>query len=490
MPDFGFVGASYTTRSIYQDDQECINFYPEIDPTKQPGERGIVALYPTPGLVTEITFPIPGEIRGMRALSGLQYAIAVCGNRVFRIDTSLAYTQVGTLTTNAGPVSITDNQMTTNGLTAYIVDGPNRYYYVVATNTFVTLPSTDGPWQGATVNDVVDGYILYNQPNTQNYGATDLDTPLSTQAWFGTKNGSPDNLVTLIVDHRQVYLLGEVTTEVWVDVGSQISGLLSFPFQRVSGTSSQNGCGAAFSVARYADSFMFLARDTLGTSTIGIMQGYEYKRLSTHAVENSLVGVDVTDARAWTYQVEGHEFYVITFPNADITWVYDLITQQWHKWLYWDSPTATYHRHRANCGIAFANKNLVGDWENGKIYSVNYDAYTDAGNPIRRLRRAPHITSDLQRQYFEEFQIQFQPGVGLTTGQGDNPQAMMRWSNDGGSTWSNEHWVGIGRQGNYTNRAIWRRLGWARDRIFEVAISDPVKAVIVSANLKASAGDN
>jgi hypothetical protein len=131
-----------------------------------------------------------------------------------------------------------------------------------------------------------------------------------------------------------------------------------------------------------------------------------------------------------------------------------------------------------------------GRLENGKIYSVNYDAYTDAGDPIRRLRRAPHITSDLQRQYFEEFQIQFQPGVGLTTGQGDNPQAMMRWSNDGGSTWSNEHWVGIGRQGNYTNRAIWRRLGWARDRIFEVAISDPVKAVIVSANLKASAGDN
>ncbi len=142
--DFGFVGASYTTRSIYQNDSECINFYPEIDPTKQPGERGIVALYPTPGLVTEITFPIPAEVRGMRALSGLQYAIAVCGNRVYRIDTSLAYIQVGTLTTSSGPVSITDNVMTTQGLTAYLVDGVNRYYYVVATNTFVTLPPSDG----------------------------------------------------------------------------------------------------------------------------------------------------------------------------------------------------------------------------------------------------------------------------------------------------------------------------------------------------------
>jgi hypothetical protein len=490
MPDFGFVGASYTTRSIYQNDQECINFYPEIDPTKQKGERGVVALYPTPGLVTEITFPIQAEVRGMRALSGLKYAIAVCGNRVYKIERNLTFTEVGKLTTNSGPVSITDNVMTTDGLTAYIVDGPNRYYYVISTNKFEKLPSTDGDWQGATCVDTVDNYVAYNEPGTQNWAVTDLGSPLSTTLLYGSKDGSPDNIVSLIIDHRQVYLLGEVTTEVWVDVGSLIPNIITFPFQRVSGTSSQNGCGAAFSVARFAETFMFLGRDTLGTATIGMMKGYEYIRLSTHAVENSLVGYDVSDARAWTFQIEGHEFYVITFPQIDLTWVYDLTTGQWFKWLYWESDTATYHRHRANCGIAFANKNLVGDWQNGKIYSLDFDTFTDAGAPIRRLRRAPHITTDLQRQYFDEFQIQFQPGVGLVVGQGDNPQAMLRWSNDGGSTWSNEHWVDIGKIGAYTNRAIWRRLGWARDRIFEMAVSDPIKAVVVSANLKASPGDN
>jgi hypothetical protein len=207
----------------------------------------------------------------------------------------------------------------------------------------------------------------------------------------------------------------------------------------------------------------------------------------------------------------------------------------------------------------------VGDYQNGKLYSLENEVYTDDGATIRRLRRAKHITSDLQRQYFEEFQIQFQPGIGLsispgyesegvvtetgnvapsgpsyqlvaefdweyiatevgetiTTESGDNfvplvtmdytgsdtsgaeiitnqytatpgydPQAMLRWSNDGGSTFSNEHWVTIGKIGQYLNRAIWRRLGWSRDRIFEVVVSDPIKAVIVSANLKASAGDN
>jgi len=73
---------------------------------------------------------------------------------------------------------------------------------------------------------------------------------------------------------------------------------------------------------------------------------------------------------------------------------------------------------------------------------------------------------------------------------GVQPKAMLRWSNDGGSTWSNEHWVSIGEIGKYKNRAIWRRLGWARDRIFEVVVTDPIKAVIISANLKGSLGDN
>jgi hypothetical protein len=120
----------------------------------------------------------------------------------------------------------------------------------------------------------------------------------------------------------------------------------------------------------------------------------------------------------------------------------------------------------------------------------------------------------LQRFYFHELQIQFQPGVGLVnninpyaalagiaiagvaiagsggTTSGVDPQAMLRWSNDGGSTYSNEHWTSIGQIGAYKNRAMWRRLGYARDRIFEVVVTDPVKAVIVSANLKASVGDN
>lgn len=528
MPDFGFVGAAYEAPSIYQDAQECINWRPEIDMTKQPGERGIVALYPTPGLKLEVQLPVQAEVRGMRALSGNQYLIAVCGQYVYRITTSFVATQIGMLTTSSGPVSITDIIQTSGGLTAYIADGVNRYIWVAATNTFQTLPPTDGPWQGADVVDNVDNYVIYNEPGTRNWAATDLGSAYSTEAYFGTKDGSPDTLVSLIVDRRQVYLLGEITTEIWTDVGNPLTGIVSFPFSRVQGASMQAGTNAPFSVARLGDGFAVVAKDNRGNSTIEMVEGYAFRRFSTHAVEYSLGQFSVNDAIGYSYQIDGHEIYVVTFPSVGphgITWAYDLATQQWHKWLSWDADNAVFKRHRSNCHALFGNLNLVGDYENGKIYSLQNEIYTEDGAPIRRLRRAPHLTADLQRQYFDELQIQFQPGVGLPgvvgpawldasvlateSGEmivaeplpqpiavsvvetfGANPQAMLRWSSDGGSTWSSEHWTSIGAQGRYTNRAIWRRLGWSRDRIFEVAVTDPVKCVIVSANLKASVGEN
>jgi hypothetical protein len=335
---------------------------------------------------------------------------------------------------------------------------------------------------------VIDGYIVYNQPNTQNWANTDLDSRLSTAALYGSKNGAPDPIVSLICDHRQVYLLGEKTTETWVDVGGTIAGITTFPFQRISGTMMQHGIAAPFSLARFDESIIFVGRDERGTATVGMIEGYKYVRVSTHAVENSIQNVDVTNAIGFVQQIRGHEMYVVTFPSVDLTWVFDFTTKMWHKWLSWEN--GEFHRHRANCGAFFNGENLVGDFENGKIYEVNLDTYTDNGNTIRRIRRCPHLVADLQRFYFDELQIQFQPGVGLNLGQGQDPQAMLRWSNDGGSTYSSEHWTGIGKIGAYKNRAIWRRLGYARDRIFEVVVTDPVNAVIISANLKASVGDN
>jgi hypothetical protein len=623
MPDFGFVGAAYEAPSITQDAQECINFYPEIDPTKAQGERGIVALYPTPGLETVAIFPNQEEVRGIRTLSGGTQVVAVCGDFVYVLESDLTPVMVGQMNTATGQVGIVDN-----GVNVYIVDDSYRYTWFIsapssaiftgsisgttltvtvmqsgtiavgqaifgqgmAQNTVITalgtgtggvgtytvsdsqtvtstainsvaspaivtgsisgttltvsavtsgtlkigqtiegsgvtdgtiitafgtgsggagtytvsasqtvssttiyalnwtvLPSTDGAFEGGGTVDISDNYFVYNKPNSQQWAASDLLSPITDPLSFASKDGSPDDLVAIIVDRREVYLLGEMSSEAWLDVGS-----VPFPFSRIQGSSTQQGIAAAYSCARVGNSFAYVSKNNRGEATIVQMNGYIPQRISTHAVETTLVGQDVSDAIAWTYQLEGHETYVVTFPSIGtngLTWAYDITTGLWHKWLYTNNQNE-YERHRGNCCAFFNQQVLLGDYENGKLYRLSLSQYTDDGQLIRRVRRCPHITTDLQRQYFAELQIQFQPGVGLPVGQGQDPQAMLRWSDDGGFTWSNENWVTIGKQGQYFTRAMWRRLGFARDRIFEVVITDPIKAVIVSANLKAEAGDN
>lgn len=158
MPDFGFVGSSYTAPSIYQDAQESINYFCEIDPTKQPGDRGIVAMYPTPGLKLKLQLN-EAPVRGIRALSGDQYMVAVVGNKVYSITTSYVATQIGTLTTSTGPVSITDNVMSIGGLTVYIVDGVNRYSWIVGTSsTFSLTASVTASVENTTISNAGSGY--------------------------------------------------------------------------------------------------------------------------------------------------------------------------------------------------------------------------------------------------------------------------------------------------------------------------------------------
>jgi hypothetical protein len=666
MPDFGFVGPSYEAPSIYQDAQECINFYPEIDPAKQQGERGVIALYPTPGLTLKALLSNQQEVRGLHTISGGEQMIAVCGPYVYSLTANFVPSVIGQLNSNSGIVRITDN-----GVNAYIVDGAYRYTWYISSPSaavfrasisgttltvegissgviavgqslfgidvlpetvitalgtgtggvgtytinrsqtiaseamnsatvgavvtatisgttmtvsavtsgtlhvgqtvqgvgvtlgtiitafgtgtggagtytlsdastvavgvtmyglnFSVLPSSDGAFSGANTVDIIDNYFVYNNPTTQQWGASDLLSPISPQTSYSLKDGAPDDLVALIVDHREVYLMGEISSEVWTDVGT-----VPFPFQRIPGTSTQHGIAAPFSVSRLGNSFAYVSRNSRGQAQIMQMNGYIPQRISTHAVENTLVNKYINDAISWTYQLEGHEVFVISFPTLELTWAYDITTQMWHKWLY-TANDSTYQRHRGNCCAVFQGLVIIGDYENGKLYELDKTNYTDDGQKIRRLRRAPHLVTEFQRQYFDELQIQFQPGVGTTGLSGptqllgtnivylgetytidadatlivkstdvvvigaqnvtpslitENPQAMLRWSNDGGSTWSNEHWTGVGQLGKYKNRAIWRRLGQARDRIFEVSVSDPVNFVIISANLKMQGAEN
>lgn len=475
----GFIGAAYQAPSIYQDCQECINWYPEVDPTRSEGERGVVALYPCDGTIQLVTLGADAEVRGLWVLPGGASMIAVCGNSVYLVNSYFAASFIGFLSTSVGQVSICDN-----GIEAMLADGVSRYSYGISSGSLSALPLSDGAFTGANRVDCIDGFLIYNDPNSSQWGSTDNLAATSPQLSFSSKFSSSDYLVTLLADHREAFLIGERTTEVWVNVGS-----FPFPFAIVPGTSMQHGCAAISSIARLGESSAWLAKDTRGQAIAIQMVGYQPKRISTHAVESDINSGVVSDAIAFTYQREGHEFYMLTFPAQDKTWCYDLTTQLWHKRAYRDNYN-NLHRIRANCHAFFQGINVVGDYQNGMLYSLTNTAYTDNGQPIMRIRRSTHFTQSLLYITYDQLQIQFQPGVGLATGQGSAPQMMLRWSDDGGSTWSAYYFISIGMMGAYKNRAIKRMLGRARDRVFEVSITDPVWAVIIAADVEFSIGSN
>jgi len=174
---------------------------------------------------------------------------------------------------------------------------------------------------------------------------------------------------------------------------------------------------------------------------------------------------------------------VLTFPTGNATWAYDTLTGLWHERRseYLSSISNAQGRHRGNCHAFFDRKHLVGDYETGLIYEQALDTYLEGTCAIRRVRRCQTLANLQKRLFFADLQILFQHGVGLATGQGDDPEAMLRWSNDGGQTWSNEAWVNIGKAGETRARAIWRRLGTGRNRVFELAITDPIKVVVLGA---------
>jgi hypothetical protein len=479
MPDFGFIGSAYEAASPTQDTQTLINWYVELDSAKPQGERGVTALYPTPGLLSKAQLAV-AEVRGLHVLPGCQYLLAVAGNTLYSITTGYVVTAVGTLATTAGRVYISDN-----GVAAYIVDGPQRYSYIWGTNTFSVV--TDGPFDGGSTCDELDNFVVYSRPFTNQFGCTDVGDITSYALNLGSKIGGSDNIVAVFADHRQILVFGEKASERWVNVGTY-----PFPFAIIPGASIQHGLGAKDSVARLGEGMAFLALDDRGEATV-VAWGATFAaplRISTFAIENSIQSYAVTsDAVGYSYSQAGHEFYVLTFPTADVTWVYDLATQQWHRRAWRDTQNIL-HRHRSNCAAVFNGEIIVGDFENGKLYSLSQSTYTDDGVPLPAIRRGPHLTNDLKRLFFYNLQLQFQPGVGLQSGQGSDPECILRWSNDGGFTWNNDHVLKLGKAGKYRKRAIKRRLGCARDRVFEIEVTDPVYRAFVSAEMDAEGGAN
>jgi hypothetical protein len=145
--------------------------------------------------------------------------------------------------------------------------------------------------------------------------------------------------------------------------------------------------------------------------------------------------------------------------------------------------------------MAFNGQIVIGDYLGGQIYAYDPTVYTEAGSIqkwLRSWRALPTGTNNLRRSTQHTLQLDCESGVGLdgssdtVTVQGSDPQVMLRWSDDGGHTWSSEHWRSMGKLGETGRRVIWRRLGMTmklRDRVYEISGTDPVKIAIMGAEL-------
>lgn len=415
---------------------------------------------------------------------------SVTGDTLAEISSSGAVTVRGTLNTSSGTVTMTDN-----GVHLMIVDGVNGYLFTLATNvllqiTTANFPNSGGFPDGATHVVFLDQYAIVNKINTFEFYISISVNPNESANFtdwsaldFGTAESSPDNIIALETLKGDLWVFGEQTVQTFYN-----SGNADFPFAARKASTLEFGCLAKNSVGKLNNSLFWLGSNKDGNRVVFKSVGYNAQRISDHALEYELGQMaEVSDAIGYTYQQEGHYFYIITFKNGDKTFCWDDTTQAWHERNHRDA-VGNIGRHRALYQELFNEKNYVSDFANGNIYELSLDHYSDNGLAIIRKFTLPHFHNEQKFLYYDRFQIDMQTGVGLVTGQGDDPQIMLRWSDDGGYNWSPNTLGSIGKLGNYGLRVSFWRLGRSRSRVFEISMSDPVKFYVMSTNIETRVG--
>ena len=463
VPMFG-LGVQQKSRPANA--QRRVNLYYEL---QQDEDRTRVVAYGTPGL-EEFTDFTPNGVRGAIAPPKGPYAYMVHGSTFYQVDSAGTRTSLGAIGSGAGRVSMAEN-----GRYVVLVDGAAGYYYDTSGGGSIAQISDPLFPNGARTIAYVDGYFIaaleglfhLSQPNT----------PIIWSGDFASAESSPDNILAVIEDHQDLTIFGAQSIEFWANTGNP-----DFPFERIPGTTSEWGLAALYSLAPFDESLAFLAKNELGQVIAAKLQGHRVVRLSNHDLEARWISLgDISNATAYSYMLDGHPLYVVNIGGE--TWMYDGSTNGWFQ-----LQSYGLTRHRSEICISFNNGNYVTDYANGKVYRLRADIYTDNGDPIRRTIAGRHVFDGLRRMGVDAFQLDIESGVGLSTGQGSDPQAMLRVSRDGGRTWGPERFASMGRVGEYTRRCIWRRCGRARDFVFEVSISDPVKVAIMGAGIKPRMG--
>lgn len=460
-----FLGAAYTTRTNLLGVNQLINMYP-VKAEDQAKEIG--AFVQCPGLVQYMDTGLAG-CRGLyRASNGIAYGVN--GSTLYTFAAG-AMAVIGTISTASGPVSMADN-----GVQLALVDGVAGYYVPLAGGALTQI-TADGFPNGSRQIDFADTYLIAFNPANGVFGISGNNDAAAWDALdFGSAEGSPDKNKALIVNYRELWLFGDQSGEIFTD-----SGAADFPWERFQGGFIEKGIAAPYTLKKLDNSVFMLGSDINGAGVVYRSEGFNMVRISTHAIEFALSTYStIEDAIAWTYQQDGHSFYVLSFPAAGKTWAYDVSAGGWHERAGFEDGEFT--RYPATWHIYTEGKHIVGDYASGKLYELSQSAYDYDGKPLKWLRSWRGTENEEKYVNYARLEVSAEVGHGLNgLVQGADPQCVIRYSQNGGRNWSNEITRALGQIGQFNARVSVARLPRARNMVFEISGTDPVKTALCGA---------
>lgn len=422
-----------------------------------------MALYSTPGLKLAGTAGTGPWRSNLVEWEGDLYGVS--GDTLYKINSSLSASSIGTLNTSGGRCEIVAGRTY-----MMLVDGTDGYTY--NGTTFAAIADGDFPASPSHCT-YLDGRFIVNDADSDRFYISAISDPTSWGALdYASAESSGDDILAFTATYKDLYFIGSKTTQVYYNSGNP-----DFTFDPYPNGTIDVGIIAPHSLAKSAAGLFWLATTEEGDTAVVQCQGLQVVPISEDIAWDLEQFTTTSDATGFTYKQNGRTIYQISFPTEDRTFEYLVEDGMWVE-----RKSYGLGRYRIAGHGYIGGKHVMADYADGKYYEHDFSTYADNGNEISRIRRAQVIhTGNHDRMVHHELIVEFQAGSGLVTGQGSDPQAMLRYSDDGGHTWSSELWRSMGKIGEYAYRSRWTKLGIARERIYEVTVTDPIDVTIIKA---------
>ena len=421
-----------------------------------PDSGNVVVLRRMPG-IDSLATTIAGA-RGARMFNGTLYVVA--GTSLYSVSGGGASSIIGTIP-GTGKVAMSDN-----GTTLVIVTNPDAYQSDGSTVSKITDSVFTG-FGGASDVDFIDGYLVFTAPNSRTTFVSGLNALTFDALDFTTIDGSTDNLVGVVVDHREIIYLKEKTTEIWYNAGNPTG----FPMSRSPNGFIEIGCVSRHTVAKLGGVVYWLAND----NTVRQLSGSSPTVVSNIGIAKFIESAK--DAHGFSYTFEDKHYYVLSLPG--VTLEYDVVAQEWHN-------RETYQKdvwQTLDILEGFDSKIAI-NAVTGDVGLLNSSTKTEWGGVQRVSWTYQEVNGQGKRLLHDRFEINMGTGAGISEGQGSDPVLELEISDDGGRQFYSFETREMGKLGQYRQRVFWTRLGSSYNRVYRCSLTDPVDVIAFDTNLE------